>query len=50
MLVRLLEKRFGLSAAERERIESCEDRDAPDATLDEFAVAESKEAVLAKLD
>jgi predicted transposase/invertase (TIGR01784 family) len=49
VLARLLAKRFGLSDPERERIESCEDRDALDAALDEFAVAKSKEAVLAKL-
>lgn len=46
---RLLAKRFGLSDLEREQIESCEDRDALDAALDEIVVAESKEAVLAKL-
>lgn len=49
VLVRQVIKRFGLSDAERERIESCEDRDALDAALDEFAVAQAKEAVLAKL-
>ena len=50
VLIRQLAKRFGLSDHEREHIESCEDRVALDAALDEFAVAESKEAVLAKLN
>ena len=50
VLARLLAKRFSLSDPERERIESCEDRDALDAALDEIVVAEAKEAVLAKLD
>jgi len=49
VLVRQLAKRFGLSDSEREHIESCEDRAALDAALDEFAVAESKEVVLANL-
>ncbi len=50
VLVRQLTTRFGLFEAEREHIESCEDRDALDAALDEIVVAESKEAVMAKLD
>ena len=50
VLIRLLTKRFSLSDPERERVEACEDRDALDAALDEIVVAESKEAVLAKLD
>ena len=49
VLIRQMAKRFSLSDAERERVESCEDRDALDAALDEIVVAESKEAVLAKL-
>ncbi len=50
VLARLPAKRFGLSDSEREHIESCEDRDALDAALDEVIVAQAKEAVLAKLD
>ena len=50
VLIRQLAKRFGLSDSEREHIESCEDRDALDAALDEIVVAQAKEAVLAKLD
>jgi len=49
VLVRLLSRRFSLSETERQRIESCDDRDALDAALDEFAVATSKESVLARL-
>ena len=49
VLVRQLTRRFGLSDAEREHIESCEDRDTLDAALDEIVVAPDKKAVLAKL-
>ncbi len=49
VLIRQLAKRFGLSDPEREQIESCEDRDALDAALDEIVVTQAKEAVLAKL-
>ena len=49
VLTRLLDRKFGLSDAERPRIESCEDRVALDAALDEFALATSKSAVLSKL-
>ena len=49
ILTRLLSRRFSLTEDERRRIASCEDTDALDAALDEFVVAETKEAVLAKL-
>ena len=49
VLARLVTKRFGLSDAERNDIESCGDRDALDAALDEIVAAQAKEAVLAKL-
>ncbi|MCK4516066.1 MAG: Rpn family recombination-promoting nuclease/putative transposase, partial [Spirochaetaceae bacterium] len=50
VLIRQIGRRFGLSDSERKRIESCEDRDALDLALDEVVVADSKEAVLAKLN
>ena len=49
VLIRLVDRKFGLTEAERERIMVCEDQAALDAALDEFALAESKEQVLAKL-
>ena len=49
VLTRQLSRRFSLTEDERGRIASCEDPDALDAALDEFVVAETKEAVLAKL-
>ena len=49
VLIRLVSRRFSLGEDERRRIESCEDPAALDAALDEFAVADSKDAVLAKL-
>ena len=49
VLIRLLSRRFSLSASERKQIESCEDRDALDAALDEVVVADAKDSVLAKL-
>jgi len=49
ILIRLLSRRFSLSDDERKRIESCDDRDALDAALDEMVVADSRESVLAKL-
>ena len=49
VLIRLVSRRFSLGDAERRRIESCDDPAALDAALDEFAVADSKDAVLAKL-
>ena len=48
-MARQLDRKFGLAEAERERIMVCEDQAALDAALDEFALAESKEQVLAKL-
>ena len=49
VLIRLLSRKFGVSEAERESIRGVEDPDRLDAALDEFAVAETKEAVLEKL-
>ena len=49
VLTRQLSRRFSLTENERGRIASCEDPDALDAALDEIIVAETKEAVLAKL-
>ena len=49
VLTRLLDRKFGVSDAERARIEACKDRDALDAALDEIVVANSKSAVLSKL-
>jgi predicted transposase YdaD len=49
VLIRLLSRKFDLSDAERERIRGVEDPDRLDAALDEFVVAETKQAVLEKL-
>ena len=49
VLIRLLSRKFDLSDAERESIRGVEDPDRLDAALDEFAVAETKQAVLEKL-
>ena len=49
VLIRLLSRKFGVSNAERESIRGVEDPDRLDAALDEFVVAETKEAVLEKL-
>ena len=46
VLVRLAERRFGLSDDERERIMSCEEMHVLDAALDAFAVAQTKAEVL----
>ena len=48
-LARLLDRKFGLTVAERERISSCDDQAALDAALDEILDAETKAQVLAKL-
>ena len=48
-LARLIDRKFGLTATERERIMACGEKAALDAALDEFALAESKAQVLAKL-
>lgn len=48
-LARQLNRKFGLTDAERERISSCDDQAVLDAALDEFALAETKAQVLAKL-
>jgi len=48
-LARLVDRKFGLTAAERERIMACKDQASLDAALDEFALAESKAPVLQKL-
>ena len=49
VLIRQLSRRFSLSTSERRRIESCDDRDALDAALDEIVVADAKDSVLEKL-
>jgi predicted transposase YdaD len=49
VLIRLVHRKFGLTDAERERISACEDQAALDAALDEFALADTKAQVLAKL-
>jgi hypothetical protein len=49
VLIRQLNRKFGLTDAERERISSCDDQAVLDAALDEFALAETKARVLAKL-
>lgn len=49
VLVRQLERKYGLTETERGRIEACDDRNALDAALDEFVFAETKEPVLRKL-
>ena len=48
-LARQLNRKFGLTDAERERISSCDDQAALDAALDEILDAETKAQVLAKL-
>jgi hypothetical protein len=48
-LARLVDRKFGLTDAERERISACEDQAVLDAALDEFALADTKGQVLAKL-
>jgi ribosomal protein S4 len=50
VLIRQLDRKFTLTAADRQRIQSTEDPAALDAALDEIVDAESKVAVLAKLD
>ena len=49
VLIRQLSRKFGVSEAERESIRGVGDPDRLDAALDEFVVAETKEAVLEKL-
>ena len=49
VLVRLLSRKFAVSAADQRLIEGTEDAGLLDEALDEVVVAESKEAVLAKL-
>ncbi|TVQ18491.1 MAG: hypothetical protein EA382_17675 [Spirochaetaceae bacterium] len=49
VLIRLVDRKFGLTDAERERIMACEDQSALDAALDEFAMADSKSTVLERL-
>ena len=49
VLVRLLSRRFAVSAADQRLIEATEDAGLLDEALDEVVVAESKEAVLTKL-
>ncbi|TVQ18488.1 MAG: hypothetical protein EA382_17660 [Spirochaetaceae bacterium] len=49
VLIRLVDRKFGLTDAERERIVACEDQSALDAALDEILDAGSKAQVLARL-
>jgi hypothetical protein len=49
VLIRQLDRKFGLTAAERESIMACEDQTSLDAALDEILDASSKALVLAKL-
>jgi hypothetical protein len=49
VLIRLLDRKFTLTAADKKRIQSTEDPAALDAALDEIVVADTKEAVLARL-
>ncbi len=49
VLIRLVDRKFGLTDAERKRITGCDDQAVLDAALDEFALAETKAQVLAKL-
>ena len=49
MLIRLVDRKFGLTDIERERISACEDQSALDAALDEILDAETKTQVLARL-
>jgi predicted transposase YdaD len=50
VLIRQLSRKFSLSDAERESIRGVEDPDRLDAALDELVVAETKQAVLEKLE
>lgn len=49
MSTRLIDRKFGLTGTERERIMACEDQAALDAALDEILDAPSKAQVLEKL-
>ena len=49
VLIRQLERKFGLSAEEKSRIEEERDRDKLDAALDAIVFAASKDEVLEKL-
>jgi len=49
VLIRLVDRKFGLTDTERERIMVCDDQGALDSALDEFALADDKAQVLAKL-
>ncbi|TVQ28533.1 MAG: hypothetical protein EA382_01815 [Spirochaetaceae bacterium] len=49
VLIRLVNRKFGLTDAERERVMVCDDQNALDAALDEFALADTKAQVLARL-
>lgn len=49
VLIRLVDRKFGLTHAERQRIMGCEHQAALDEALDEFALAEDKAQVLARL-
>jgi flagellar biosynthesis/type III secretory pathway protein FliH len=49
VLIRLLDRKFSLTPADKQRIQSTQDPAALDAALDEIVVADTKEAVLAKL-
>ena len=49
ILVRQLNRKFGLNDLEREQIMACDDQAAIDAALDEILDADAKAQVLAKL-
>ena len=49
VLIRLLDRKFGIGEAERELIRAVEEPARLDAALDEILFAESKDAVLGKL-
>ena len=49
VLIRQMEKKFGLTADERDRIQSTKDLDKLDSALDVILSAATKEEVLAKL-
>ena len=49
VLIRLVNRKFGLTDAEREHISRCDDQAALDAALDEILDAQAKAQVLAKL-
>ena len=49
VLIRLLNRKFGLTADERDRIQSTKDLDKLDSALDVILSAATKEEVLAKL-